>query len=110
MNKYFFIIIIFFSCSGFGNKESLNGNKISFDNTRWYQMTHAEKGINELFDGKLTSTVSVGKNSIVNNFEIYYPIYENESIKIDQIRMYDGQGSNTSNRKDNTVIKGNKII
>ena len=96
MNKYFFIIIIFFSCSGFGNKESLNGNKISFDNTRWYQMTHAEKGINELFDGKLTSTVSVGKNSIVNNFEIYYPIYENESIKIDQIRMYDGQGSNSS--------------
>ena len=65
MNKYFFIIIIFFSCSGFGNKESLNGNKISFDNTRWYQMTHAEKGINELFDGKLTSTVSVGFVSVL---------------------------------------------
>ncbi len=95
MKKFIFIIIIFFSCSGFGNNEPLNGNKISFENTRWYQMTHAEKGINELFDGKLTSSVAVGKNSIVNNYEIYYPIYENESIKIDQIRMYDGQGSNT---------------
>ena len=58
-------------------------------------MTHAEESINELFDGKLTSTVAVGKNSIVNNYEIYYPIYENESIKIDQIRMYDGGGTNT---------------
>jgi endoglucanase len=95
MKKFIFIIIIFFSCSGFGNNEPLNGNKISFENTRWYQMTHAEKGINELFDGKLTSTVTVGKNSIVSNYEIYYPIYENESIKIEQIRMYDGQGSNT---------------
>ena len=95
MKKFIFIIIIFFSCSGFRNNEPLNGNKISFENSRWYQMTHAETGINELFDGKLTSTVEVGKKSIVNNFEIYYPIYENESIKIDQIRMYDGQGSNT---------------
>jgi hypothetical protein len=95
MKKFIFIIIIFFSCSGFGNNEPLNGNKISFENTRWYQMTHAEESINELFDGKLTSTVAVGKNSIVNNYEIYYPIYENESIKIDQIRMYDGGGTNT---------------
>ena len=95
MKKFIFIIIIFFSCSGFGNNEPLNGNKISFENTRWYQMTHAEESINELFDGKLTSTVAVGKNSIVNNYEIYYPIYENESIKIDQIRMYDGGGGNT---------------
>lgn len=95
MKKYIFIIVIFFSCSGFRNNEPLNGNKISFENSRWYQMTHAETGVNELFDGKLTSTVEVGKKSIVNNFEIYYPIYENESIKIDQIRMYDGQGSNS---------------
>jgi hypothetical protein len=95
MRNFIFIIIIFVSCSGFRNNEPLNGNKITFENTRWYQMTHTDAGINELFDGKLTSTVAVGKNSIVNNFEIYFPIYENESINIDQIRMYDGQGSNS---------------
>jgi hypothetical protein len=66
MKNFIIIIIIFFSCSGFGKNEPLNSNKISFENTRWYQMTHAEENINELFDGKLTSTVSVGKNSIVN--------------------------------------------
>jgi hypothetical protein len=95
MKKFIFIIIIFFSCSGFQNNKPLNGNKISFQSSRWYQMTHTEIGVNELFDDKLTSTVEVGKKSIVTNFEIYYPIYENESIKIDQIRMYDGQGSNS---------------
>ncbi len=95
MKKLLFIIIIFFSCSGFRNNEPLNGNKVSLEHNRWYQMTHAETGTYELFDGKLTSTVAVGKKSIVPNYEIYYPIYENESIKINQIRMYDGQGSNS---------------
>jgi hypothetical protein len=58
-------------------------------------MTHTEIGINELFDGKLSSSVSVGKKSIVPNYELYYPIAEKETIKIDQIRMYDGNGSNS---------------
>ena len=95
MRKLIFIIIVFFSCSGFGNYEPLNDNKISFEIGRWYQMTHTEIGINELFDGKLSSSVSVGKKSIVPNYELYYPIAEKETIKIDQIRMYDGNGSNS---------------
>jgi endoglucanase len=95
MRKLIFCVVIFFSSSCFGNYEPLNANKISFDNGRWYQMTHAEAGVEELFDGKLTSTVSLVKNKLVANYEIYYPFSELEVLNIDQIRMYDAQGSNS---------------
>jgi hypothetical protein len=58
-------------------------------------MSHTEAGIQELFDEKLSSTVSAGKKSIVSNYEIFYPLLNGETITIDQVRMYDGQGSIT---------------
>ncbi len=96
MKKLVFIIIVFIGCSGYEGNNPINANRISFQLSRWYQMTHADAGIGELFDGKTTSTVDVGKKSIVSNYEIYYSFAEGETVSIDQIRMYDGQGSNTS--------------
>lgn len=96
MKRLIFIIIVFIGCSGYEGNNPLNANRISFQLSRWYQMTHADAGIGELFDGKTTSTVGVGKKSIVSNYEIYYSFAEGETVSVDQIRMYDGQGSNTS--------------
>jgi len=95
MKNLIFIIIVFISCSGYQSYEKLNANKIKLDSSRWYQMSHTETGVLELFDEKLSSTVEVGKKSIISNYEIYYPLLDGETIIIDQIRMYDGQGSNT---------------
>ncbi len=95
MKNLIFIIIVFISCSGYQSYEKLNANKIKLDSSRWYQMSHTESGIQELFDEKLSSTVSAGKKSIIPNYEIYYPLLDGETIIIDQIRMYDGQGSNS---------------
>ena len=96
MKRLIFIIIVFIGCSGYEGNNPLNANRISFQLSRWYQMTHADAGIGELFDGKTTSTVGVGKKSIVSNYEIYYSFAEGETVSVDQIRMYDGQWSNTS--------------
>ncbi|MFM1757007.1 MAG: hypothetical protein RL621_1994 [Bacteroidota bacterium] len=95
MSNLLLFLFIFLSCSGYQSYEKLNVNKIQFDPSRWYQMTHTEIGVEELFDEKLTSTVALGKKSIVQNYEIYYPLLEGESLVIEQIRMYDGQGNNT---------------
>jgi hypothetical protein len=96
LSNLLLFLMIFQSCSGYQSYEKLNTNKIQFDHTRWYQMTHAEMGVQELFDEKLTATVSLGKKSIVQNYEIYYPLLEGESLTIEQIRMYDGQGNNNT--------------
>lgn len=95
MKNLIFVIILFISCSGYQSYEKLNANKIKLDPTRWYQMSHTESGIQELFDEKLSTTAEIGKKSIVSDYEIYYPLLDGETIAIDQIRMYDGQGSNT---------------
>lgn len=95
LSNLFLFLMIFQSCSGYQSYEKLNANKIQFDQTRWYQMTHTEIGVQELFDEKLTPTISLGKKSIVQNYEVYYPLMNGESMTIEQIRLYDGQGSNT---------------
>lgn len=95
MKNVIFFIIVFISCSGYQSYEKLNANKIRLEQSRWYQMTHSEVGVHELFDEKLSSTVETGKKSIIPNYEIYYPLLEGESISISQIRMYDGQGTNS---------------
>ena len=45
-------------------------------------MTHADAGIGELFDGKTTSTVRVGKKSIVSNYEIYYSNFVDKLLEL----------------------------
>lgn len=74
MKNLIFIIIVFISCSGYQSYEKLNDNKIKLDSSRWYQMSHTESGIQELFDEKLSSTVSVGKkvSSLIMKFTILY--------------------------------------
>lgn len=70
------------------------GNKIPVDPKRWYQLTNAHKGLDELFDGKTDSRIELEHGKVLNNYDAYYPLREGEEITLSGVRFYDGEGSN----------------
>ncbi|MCY7353193.1 MAG: T9SS type A sorting domain-containing protein [Cytophagaceae bacterium] len=70
------------------------GSKIPVDAKRWYQLNNAEKGLDELFDGKTAGRVELGYGKVLNNYDAYYPLRDGEEMTLTGVRFYDGEGSN----------------
>lgn len=71
------------------------GQKIPLDGNRWYQLTNAEKGLQQLSDGDLFTSVDAQYNKIIPLHESYYPLLKGESMTIQGIRFYDWIGMNS---------------
>lgn len=66
--------------------------KIPLDGNRWYQLTNAEKGLQQLTDGDLYTPVDAQYDKIIPLHESYYPLLKGESMVIQSIRFYDWAG------------------
>lgn len=69
-------------------------NKITIEPKRWYQVNNVTNGLEGLFDGVTDVSVNTGWNKILANYDAYYPLLDGETMTIESIRFYDGQGTN----------------
>jgi hypothetical protein len=68
-------------------------NKITLDPKRWYQLTNATYGLDALFDGETQVRINTGWGKVVNEYDAYYPLLENEQMTISQIKLFDFEGT-----------------
>jgi endoglucanase len=69
-------------------------NKIPIDPQRWYQLTNSPDKIQMLFDGITDENVTNGWGRIIGTYDSYYPLLPGETFAIENIKMFDGWGSN----------------
>ncbi|REA58996.1 carbohydrate-binding protein [Dyadobacter luteus] len=81
-----------------------NAQKITLDPKRWYQLTNAANGLDQLFDGNLTETLQTGWGKVISEYEAYYPLLEGEEMTIESLRFFDLEGSNTQNPAKLSII------
>lgn len=70
-------------------------NKIPIEAKRWYQVNNVTNGLEGLFDGITNVSVNTGWNKLIANYDAYYPLAPGETMNIESIRFYDGEGTNT---------------
>ncbi|QMW02056.1 T9SS type A sorting domain-containing protein [Spirosoma foliorum] len=80
------------------------GDKIPIDASRWYQLNNVSNGLNALFDGNTSDEVQTGWGKILNTYDAYYPLLPGESMDIKAIKLYDGNGSNSSSPMRLSII------
>jgi hypothetical protein len=96
------IIICFFFCSLFffpclTKAQNLVSGKIPIDSSRWYQLNNTSSNtMRALFNGVLQESVNLGYGLILSNWDVWYPVLPGEIIQLEQIKMYDWQGTNVS--------------
>lgn len=88
------IFILFFCFLFYHFSQAQTDQKIPLDGNRWYQLTNAEKGLQQLSDGDLFSPIEAQYNKIIPLHESYYPLLKGESMTIQRIRFYDWVGTN----------------
>ncbi|WP_345031173.1 carbohydrate-binding protein [Ravibacter arvi] len=71
---------------------SAGAQKITLDPARWYILNNAEKGLDDLFDGVTNANVNIGWGMVMEEYEAYYPLYDNETMTLEKIRMFDFEG------------------
>ncbi|MBC3786889.1 T9SS type A sorting domain-containing protein [Spirosoma utsteinense] len=69
--------------------------KIPIDARRWYQVNNVSDGLDGLFDGITNVPVNTGYNKMLPSYDAYYPLLPGETMRIEQIKFYDAEGSNT---------------
>ncbi|MBU1820450.1 MAG: carbohydrate-binding protein, partial [Bacteroidetes bacterium] len=68
--------------------------KITIDPKRWYILnSNSANSMGPLFDGITQENVHLGYGTVLDTYEAYYPLLEGESMTLEQIRMYDFQGT-----------------
>ncbi|HEY0053799.1 MAG TPA: T9SS type A sorting domain-containing protein, partial [Pedobacter sp.] len=77
--------------------------KIELDLKQWYALSNSTN-ITPLFDGLATPSLWLGNGRLVKNPEHYYPLKAGEELVIDEIRLYDGNGSDITNPTTISVI------
>lgn len=81
-----------------------NAQKINLDPDRWYILNNAEHGLHDLFDGQTEENVNIGWGMVLDEYDAYYPLYDNETIRIERIRMFDWEGIFTDKPMTVSVI------
>ena len=81
--------------------------KLPIDPKRWYQVNNADNGLDALFDGATDVSVNTGWGKVLTNFDAYYPLRNGEQLSIEQIRLYDGAGTNTDAPMTLSIITAN---
>ncbi len=88
---YLFIPLLLFCLAGCAQNEQRRGylpGKIPIDASRWYQLTNASNGLDELFDGDCQQKPNTGYNKLVPHYESWYPLKEGETMRIDSLKWY----------------------
>lgn len=67
---------------------------LPIDARRWYQVVNVDNGLDGLFDGRTDVPVNTGYGKLLTNYDAYYPLLPGETMRIESIRFYDGEGSN----------------
>jgi hypothetical protein len=93
-------LLLFSQNQGPGPTQSITStlnstNKIPIDAKRWYQVNNVTNGLDGLFDGVTNVSVNTGWNKLIANYDAYYPLAPGETMSIESIRFYDGEGTNT---------------
>ena len=86
-----FIPLLLFCVAGCAQKDTHNYHapgRTPIDATRWYQLTNASAGLDELFDGKIEQKPNTGYNKLVSPYESWYTLQQGEEMSIDSIMMY----------------------
>ena len=82
----------------------VKGTKITIDPKRWYELNTIGRGLKELVDGDLTTTVEQSWVKVMTNYDVYYPLLDDEQITLESIRFYDGQGIFTNDPMTLSII------
>jgi endoglucanase len=86
------LTMVFLFSLGINESIGQSRQKIPIDGNRWHQLTNAEKGLQQLFDGDFFTAVNKQFDKIIPLHESYYPLLKGESMIIDSIRFYDWTG------------------
>ncbi|MDP1842660.1 MAG: T9SS type A sorting domain-containing protein [Sediminibacterium sp.] len=92
---YLSILLLSITQIGLSQDAASIHRKIPIDPKRWYQLTNATSRLDRLFDADLSVEINLGYDKIINYYDAYYPLLDNEMIKIDSVRLYDGNGMGT---------------
>ncbi|AUD00892.1 carbohydrate-binding protein [Spirosoma pollinicola] len=68
------------------------GSKITLDPKRWYQLTNATYGLDQLFDGVTNVNVLTGWGKVLDNYDAYYPLLNGEKMTLESIKFFDFEG------------------
>ena len=68
------------------------GTKITLDPSRWYQLTNASYGLDQLFDGVTNVNVLTGWGKVLDSYDAYYPLLNGEKITLESIKFFDFEG------------------
>ncbi len=71
---------------------TLIGYKIPINPKKWYQLNHFDYGLDALFDGNIINEVFTGWGKVLENYDAYYPLEIGETINIQSVKFYDGNG------------------
>jgi len=78
--------------------------KIPLDASRWYQLTNAPNTLAPLFDGSTTTGSTIGWGKVIGTYDAYYALQPGETINLQSIRFYDGEGNNPADPMTLSVI------
>ncbi|RZK24770.1 MAG: T9SS type A sorting domain-containing protein [Hymenobacter sp.] len=78
--------------------------KLPIDASRWYQLTNAPNTISPLFDGSVTTGTTIGWGKIISTYDSYYALLPGESMSLESIKLYDGDGTNPNDPMTLSVI------
>lgn len=78
--------------------------KIAVDPKRWYQLNNVSNGLEGLFDGNTQTQVNTGWGKVLANYDAYYPLKPGETMRIEKIKFFDGEGSMKDNPMTLSVI------
>ena len=62
--------------------------KIPIESKRWYQLTNATNGLEELFNNNQYEKPNTGYHKLIENFDAWYPLMDGEQMTIDSIMMF----------------------
>ena len=78
--------------------------KIPITASRWYQLTNAPNTIAPLFDGSTTTGSTTGYGKVIGTYDSYYALQPGETISLESIKLYDGDGTNPNDPMTLSVI------
>lgn len=67
--------------------------KLPIDTNRLFILHHATGGLNTLFDGKIDKNPVTEYAAFQEDYEAWYPLEDGESMRLEEIRMYDLNGN-----------------
>ncbi|TGE28670.1 PA14 domain-containing protein [Hymenobacter metallicola] len=97
-------LVVHSGSGGGGGGGNPTAGKIPLEASRWYQLNNVGNGIAALFDGSTSTGATTGWGKILPTFDAYYPLHPGETISLESLRFFDGEGSNPQDPMTLSVI------